>query len=297
VADASTPAPGRLHELVSHWSTSGRPSQGGVWWSRPTWLATLPHYRGLFAGLPDTVDRETIARVGDQAANGEAEALQAFVAAMVWGYGRVGYGAFRTARVLADNPDAPRILCEAARRVHDDGGPDAFAWFAANRLQHLGVAYTTKYLFFCDGTQAQPALILDQLVQRWLRQYALCTVSLKWNVGDYRRYVRLVIDWAGPLEIAPADVEYLIFADAASDDAGGQWSVPPSSRLGPPTVDTDEEAQAVLDALEEAATAFAAMDGEAHPADIEDFERAIRQLRRIVLTRDRVARDDRLASA
>ncbi|WP_229069717.1 hypothetical protein [Actinoplanes sp. DH11] len=47
------------------------------------------------------------------AADSEAEAVQAFVTAMVWGYGPAGYGAFRTARILTKNPQAPQILRKA----------------------------------------------------------------------------------------------------------------------------------------------------------------------------------------
>jgi hypothetical protein len=42
-----------------------------------------------------------------------------------------------------------------------------------------------------------------------------------------------------------------------------------------------------LESLDEALAAFAALPGPSSPADIEDFERGIRQLRRIVLTRNR----------
>ena len=48
--------------------------------------------------------------------NDESDAVRVFVAAMVWGYGRVGYGPFRTARVLAENSSAPEVLLEAAVR-------------------------------------------------------------------------------------------------------------------------------------------------------------------------------------
>lgn len=91
---------------------------------------------------------------------------------MVWGYGRVGYGAFRTARVLAKNATATRTLREAAGRARRDGGPEAFSWLAKNRLTWLGVAFATKYLYFCNGpSPSAPALVLDRPVQRWLYEH------------------------------------------------------------------------------------------------------------------------------
>lgn len=153
---------------------------------------------------------------------------------MVWGYGRTGYGAFRTARVLRENLDAP-------------------------------------------------ALVLDRLVQGWLRHHADCEVRLTWHVGDCRRYLELATAWATTLGVAPADVEYLMFADAA-DEPGSQWSPSPPATT---TADSSAggEVAAVLDALDEAANAFAALPGDANPADLDDFEHALRHLRRIVLAR------------
>jgi hypothetical protein len=80
---------------------------------------------------------------------------------MVWGHGPVGYGAYRAARVLRENPEAPATLRTVAQLVRRDGGAQAFAWLKKHRLRFLGVAFATKYLYFCSGPEAPPALILD----------------------------------------------------------------------------------------------------------------------------------------
>jgi len=49
---------------------------------------------------------------------------------MIWGYGPVGYGAFRTKRVLAENVGAGQKLATVAKIARDAGGPEAFAWLA-----------------------------------------------------------------------------------------------------------------------------------------------------------------------
>jgi hypothetical protein len=78
----------------------------------------------------------------------------------------VGYGAFRTRRVLLENDKAGERLSEVARIARDEGGPAAFTWMAHHRLRWLGVAFATKYLFFCAAVgKAQPALVLDRLVR------------------------------------------------------------------------------------------------------------------------------------
>ncbi|MCW3817873.1 hypothetical protein ONA91_25825 [Micromonospora sp. DR5-3] len=273
VANDCVPVPNRLHELLARWNNDGRQPQNGVGWNRSTWQATLPEHRALLAQLPDRLDREYVAERGGRAADGEDAAVQAFVTAMVWGYGPVGYGAFRTARVLRENHDAPRILREVASKTRRDGGAEAFEWLKQHRLRYLGVSFATKYLFFSSGAEASPALVLDQRVQRWLWQHADCHFSLNWNVEDYRRYLCLVTKWARELELRPDEVEYLMFADDGSQ------------QTTPEEVSEESDEFAVLDALDEAAAAFAALPGDIDPNDVEDFERGVRQLRRIVLAR------------
>ncbi|HET9138759.1 hypothetical protein [Actinophytocola sp.] len=92
-----------------------------------------------------------------------------------------------------------------------------------------------------------------------------------------------------------------MFADAATRQRGSQWADQPHTSATPDTPravqagappdlqpvaqdDVDEKA-AVLTALDEALDAFAALPGPVDTDDLEDFERGIRQLRRIVLSR------------
>ncbi|GAA2698791.1 hypothetical protein Apa02nite_050080 [Actinoplanes palleronii] len=252
---------------------------------RPTWQANLPEHHDLLAPLPDVVDRAIVAKRAAGAADSEALAVQAFVTAMVWGYGPVGYGAFRTARVLRENPQAAQTLREAAQVVRSEGGAAAFAWLAQHRLRYLGVAFATKYLYFCNTPGSAPALILDRLVQRWLRQHAGCQVRLDWQVGDYTRYLHLVGAWADELGTTPDIVEYLMFSDTLSQEPGrSPWAAPDTETAVLPGSDGDATT-AVLEAIEDAASAFAAL-ADVSPADVDDFERGIRQLRRILLARN-----------
>ncbi|WP_414635464.1 hypothetical protein [Actinophytocola sp.] len=156
-------------------------------WSRTSWRAFLPDHVALLDRLPNPIGRADVTAAVRECL--EQDAVPAFVAAMVWGYGRVGYGPFRTARVLTDNPGAPTVLREAAHRVRRDGGPSAFGWLAEHRLAWLGVAFATKFLFYCSQPPATPALVLDRLVQGWLREHAQWRVRLDWHVADYQAYV------------------------------------------------------------------------------------------------------------
>lgn len=213
-------------------------------------------------------------------------ALQGFLASMVWGYGRVGYGPYRVSRVLDGTPDAPDRLREVAERAREQGGPAAFEWLAKNRLPGLGVAFATKYLFFCAAAgEGPPALILDRLVRDWMAKHADWRLSLAWSVRDYRAYVETLLAWGADLGVRATDLEMLIFVEQASLDPISQWgSSGPLSTPAASGLSNGDEA-AVLDALEEAADAFAALPEGGSPEDADDFNRGLRQLRRIVLAR------------
>jgi hypothetical protein len=206
---------------------------------------------------------------------------------MIWGYGTVGYGAFRTARVLRENEGAADALARVAAIARDDGGPAAFEWLASHRLHRLGVAFATKFLFFCAAMGgASPALVLDRLVRDWLADHAGWSLRLDWRPDDYGSYVRTVSEWATELGVAPADAEMLMFA-LAVNDRSSRWSQPDLFMAPPAPVDdtVDGRGRDVLDALDEAAEAFAALPGVTTADDVEDFCRGLRQLRRIVLAR------------
>jgi hypothetical protein len=55
-------------------------------------------------------------------------------------------------------------------------------------LVGLGPAFGTKFLYFCSPPGGQPALILDRLMSRWLRDNAgLAVNEIRWSVSTYRR--------------------------------------------------------------------------------------------------------------
>lgn len=286
--------PPRLRQLAEAWTSAGKPPQSGIGWRLKSWQAAFPKHEKLFKALPNPLDRAAVTVLA-QAADVDKDAAEAaFVAAMVWGYGNVGYGPFRTARVLAENRAATGTLRDVAAVLRSDGGPDAFAWLRKNRLTWLGVAFATKYLYFCSvPSQPAPALVLDRLVQRWLQEHAEMWVRLDWRVADYRNYVEAAVGWADALAIGPADVEYLMFADAAASSTGSQWSTPAFiSAIG----DVDHlagralpaEGVALLEILDEAGEAFAALPDGAHdggPDAAAEFDRGLRHLRQLVLAR------------
>ena len=153
------------------------------------------------------------------------------------------------------------------------------------------MAFATKYLFLCAAAgNGPPAPVLDRLVQGWLARNAGWSLRLDWRVTDYRDYVETVTAWASELCCDVSELEYLMFAAAASSDSTSQWSEPAFATVweGPsaPTLSLTPEETAVLEALDDAADALAVLPMSA-AADGDDFDLAVRQLRRIVLARRR----------
>lgn len=200
------PAPPRLRAaLTAHEEVKTK-------WVRPTWEKTLPGHESVLSQLKDAVSRADVFLMARELET-ERQALDLFVASMVWGHGKNGYGAWRTARVLQD-PAAGSKLLEAARVTRQSGGCAGFNQMAGDRLKYLGVAFATKYLFFCGpGNVAEQPLVLDAVVQRWLSIHAGMWLSLDWNKNDYRKYLTCVAAWADELGEDPATLEESMFRD------------------------------------------------------------------------------------
>lgn len=220
-----TPVPPALIDALRRWQAHGEPSQQPSRWSRGSWLKQFPGHHSFLDALPDHIDRAEATRHAARAATPEG-AEPAFLVAMIWGYGPVGYGAWRTARVLAENPHAIDRLAEVARVARDDGGLAAFRVMADKPLRYLGVAFGTKYLRFV--TAAQPsghvAPILDAVVRRWLVAHLGLRLNIdEWQPEVYGRYVELLTSWSAELDLTADTVEQLIFRSAISQEGSAFW--------------------------------------------------------------------------
>jgi hypothetical protein len=211
----------------------GRPRQQPIGWPRARWLARFPECDAVLAALPDQLDRPTVRAACRDAASSPVAAWQAFVVVMAWGHGTVGYGPWRTARILRDTSDAPERLASVAQQLAERGAVDAYGLLAGDcRLRWLGPAFGTKYLYFCPQPAEPQALILDRLVARWLTQHV--GISLQagpWSPSTYRRYLELLGSWAAALGVAADEVEQAIF-QAQADQQRNQWAGTRTIRVG-----------------------------------------------------------------
>jgi hypothetical protein len=181
---------------------------------------------GHFKSLPDLLDRELVRTVARRAHAGNSEALEAFVTVMAWGFGTVGFGPFRTRRIIASTPEAVARLHRVATALERESVLKAYELFGTScRLKYLGPAFGTKFLYFAQpASGARTALIHDALVTAWLsRNLGLEISSASWDASTYRRYLDLVAGWADALGCEPDDIEYAIF-QAMADERGNQWA-------------------------------------------------------------------------
>jgi 8-oxoguanine DNA glycosylase-like protein len=104
-------------------------------------------------------------------------------------------------------------------------GMRAWATTASPGCRTSDLAFGTKFLYFCSATSSQPALILDRLVARWLRENAgLPLNELRWSVSTYVRYLEIMFGWADELALAADELELCIFSTQAGGVGDSQWA-------------------------------------------------------------------------
>ena len=188
-------------------------------------------WRRLFAGDPDlealaaryprTLSRADVAGIARAALQGATPIRRAFLASMIWGYGTVGYGAFRTARMLR-TPDALGQLDRAAAATTAGRLGEAVERFG---LQGCGLAFVSKFVYFVGMASEERPLpvILDARVEAALTTLGVDLTQLarsrgphagpRWSLTTrrYLTYVDLVDNWARQLACRPDQIEMALF--------------------------------------------------------------------------------------
>lgn len=232
--------PDALITTYKRWQYAGRPTQVPSRWNRKSWTNQLGQYEEFFNGLKiDRIDRKQAVQLSPHKVTNEEEAVQVFLLAMLWGYGLVGYGPFRTRRIM-DRPEAVAELLEVAQVAQRDGGLAAFQLIADRRsggtksfLKWLGPAFGTKYIYFltAKSNPEKPAPVMDAVVYRWFRKHSpdrKVRVDF-WHTPSYKQFLDCLEEWAFDItqqfgqEVRLDDVEYLIFAEGSRFE-GNDWS-------------------------------------------------------------------------
>jgi hypothetical protein len=218
--------PEALVERIDAWIADGSPPQDPIRWDSERWLPSAtdyPHvaeHADFIRGLPNGIGRADVAALGAVAARSPEDAVQAFIASMIWGFGPTGYAVFRTNRILEENPDAATKLQRVAEVLADDGPVEGYRALAnTQRLTWLGPAFGTKYLAFCSRPE-HPALILDAFVATWLNEH--CDAGLRptqWSTPRYERYLADMTEWAAG-RCTPTELETIVFVAEAARRKG-----------------------------------------------------------------------------
>jgi hypothetical protein len=201
-------------------------AQAPMAWPRKNWIEAFPDRADLLATLPRGLDRSSLQKVGTSAADDPVSAEFAFIAVMAWGFGNVGYGPFRTKRILTETPGAADRLRSVAEAVARNGAIAGYHRLATDcRLRYLGPAFGTKFLYFTQPTDRRPrALILDAFVSRWLgRETSRNFDVAAWSESTYAQYLDLIHGWAAKLGCEPDLLEYSMFQQIANE-RGSQWA-------------------------------------------------------------------------
>lgn len=186
-------------------------------------LAFLVH---KYPGAITRGDLADLART-TQAQREPASARRLFLGVMLWGYGTVGYGPYRTARML-NAPNAARILRSTLDCIRNGAIRRAYEQF---NLPMCGSAFFTKYFYFaglgCD-LRVSP-LILDSLVMNELKQWLKLDVTrfarfsrnekgaisvVGRDAARYDHYVETMNRWASDLRCRPDSIELFLFKQA-----------------------------------------------------------------------------------
>jgi hypothetical protein len=220
--------PEALRLIMRRWRSDGSRSQPAIAWPRERWAAYFPRQVAALAAMPDLLDRQIVREACEEAAADADRAERAFIVVMAWGYGAVGYGPWRTHRVLSQTARASNRLVAVAQTLAKAGVLPAYRRLAADgdcTLRGLGPAFGTKYLYFCQPPgQEMTALILDSLVASWLgREVAFSVNHVSWSVSIYRQYLEQMHRWAASLACNPDDLEYAIFREMATRRSS-QWA-------------------------------------------------------------------------
>ncbi|MEU9819052.1 hypothetical protein ACIGG9_16840 [Pseudonocardia alni] len=211
--------PEALKRRYIDWIGRRSPAQLAIPWNRETWTRWLDRRDDLVVlrndDLLDLVSRDSVTGVFRKVGT-ERSIVDAFVAAMIWGYGPVGYGPYRTHRVLAVNRDPAARLNDVL--VHAAAGDVESAFRAARApgLKHLGPAFGTKFLYFCSLLADRADAIcpvLDSVVASWFRDNTDFHPRVDvWRWDDYRRYLATLHAWSAELDGLRIDhIEQLIF--------------------------------------------------------------------------------------
>lgn len=187
------------------------------------WRSELEGY-GFPGALPDelfdrvrdvnTITRDTVFAYQD------GDPVDLLVASMLWGFGPIAYGPYRTAQMLTPR-DANQTVASivddiraAARRSPAEGFGSLFS-SRRTRLRQLGIAMGTKLLYFSAARHggSRIPLVLDQVVFAACERVGIDAPDPRHytSSASYAAYCDEMAERAASLGIAPDELEMALF--------------------------------------------------------------------------------------
>ncbi|CAG1016913.1 hypothetical protein ANAEL_05903 [Anaerolineales bacterium] len=186
------------------------------------WFAEDTDFNELTQRYPQQISRSEVAELAGLSGSGIPRKV--FLATMLWGYGTVGYGAYRTS-IMVKVKGFQNIIEKSFSLVSDGKYIDAYEMFY---LPMCGPAFFTKYFYFVGlGNKTMPLpLILDSVVANSLTQlgvdiYRLARVvknsagkitSVARYADGYFQYVEMINSWASEISCRPDSIEKWLFS-------------------------------------------------------------------------------------
>jgi hypothetical protein len=191
------------------------PRQEGFAWAKEKqfWQTAFPQYAHHLAAVPSLIDRAYLWRVcSDLSLPIDVR----FLIIMVWGYGTVGYGPYRTQKMFSS--EGLNNSLETTRRFLLDGKPlEAYRTLQFSGIHQLGPAYSTKVMCFLAGDAEIAPPIFDSVVSKTLAIHypdvfnAQNSNSQIWSISNYSGYLRFVEQKSETLQLTCHEIELLLY--------------------------------------------------------------------------------------
>lgn len=212
----------RLLEIV--------PESQEIHYKRDRWARYFtgdPDFNEITERFPGVITRGNVKALSVEAIHDHTKVRKLFLASMIWGYGRVGMGPWRTSRMLTD-PSAPQRLFQTAiAKVTVGQALNAYRQF---RLNYCGPAFFTKFFYFIGlGAGLEPLpLILDRRVAKAFKKLTEdeeldfgdfvncyetngCIKNINRDPEGYIHYIEIMNQWAHEIGCRADAIEYFLF--------------------------------------------------------------------------------------
>lgn len=202
------------------------PDEQIVGYKAATWATRFGQdsdFQHLNQHYPTGISRRQIAQLVQDIAVGDfdfSRLRKSFLATMIWGYGTVGYGPFRTEKMLGSS-NVETVLTDTYFLLKSGDIVQAYQRFQVDRC---GPAFFTKFFYFIGlGLNLKPLpLILDSVVANSLAHpdmlgegiqelASLTNGSVGRYAEGYQKYITLMDEWADELDCRPDAIEYFLF--------------------------------------------------------------------------------------